>query len=301
MLPSTFEWHVAAALVALCAFFFPLAWFAVAALMSLALGVAALQAAQAQLAPQHESLRSRLLIMALCYAQPLVRSWRRYRTRVLSYCPSMAPPGVPKSPGKRLPITGTYTAGYWTEEGYDRTELLGLIIAYLSEHGWGKTIDEGWSNWDLEIFCHPWTVVQVSTAQEEHGNGKRVIRIRYRLRTEGYTKVLLALFALAGMFGVSLLTQSAIVATTCCFAACSILGLTWAALWWRGTYRAALAVGMVDALAKDLNFIPLPEALVKDLIPITAHRSPAKKLTLRSLQAGPLTDGQVQDSPAQVR
>src|SRR5947208_273776 len=77
MLPGTLEWHLAAGLVALAALFWPTAWLAVAAMLALALGVAALQAAQASLAPQHEGLRSRLVIAALCYAQPLVRSWRR--------------------------------------------------------------------------------------------------------------------------------------------------------------------------------------------------------------------------------
>jgi Na+/proline symporter len=150
----------------------------------------------------------------------------------------------------------------------------------------------------LEVFCHPWTVVQVSTAQEEHGGGKRLIRIRYRLRTERYAKVLLALFVLGGIFGVGLLTQSAMVAATSCFAACGMLGLTLAWLWWHGTSRAALAVGMVDALARDLNLIPLPEASAKELIPISVYSTSAKELPLLSLRAPADADGPVKESTA---
>jgi hypothetical protein len=291
MLPSTLEWHVAAGLVALAAFFSPLGWCAVVLMLGLSLGVAALQAAQAQLSPEHESLRSRLLIMALCYVQPLVRSWQRYQTRVFAYCPSMAPPGVPKGPGKRLPIRGKHTVEYWSEEGYDRTELLGLIIAYLSEHRWGKVIDSGWSDWDLQIHCHPWTVVQLSTVQEEYGSGKRLIRIRYRLRTDGYTKVLAGLSFLAGTLGLGLLTRSPAVATISCFTACGVLGAIWAWLWWRGTYRAALAVGMVDALAKDLNLIPLPAAPAKEAQAEPVATGPAPELSPRPLPAAAPANG----------
>src|SRR5947209_20275937 len=43
MLPCTLEWHLLAGLVGLAALFWPLAWFAVAGLLSLSLTVAALQ------------------------------------------------------------------------------------------------------------------------------------------------------------------------------------------------------------------------------------------------------------------
>ena len=46
---------------------------------------AMLQAAQARLAPAHDCVRSRLLIAALCYGQPLVRAWARYRTRYFTF------------------------------------------------------------------------------------------------------------------------------------------------------------------------------------------------------------------------
>ena len=47
---------------------------------------------------------------------------------------------------------------------------------------WGKTVDSGWSDWDVEVHYHPWTMLQVCSAQEDHADGKRLIRVRYRLR-----------------------------------------------------------------------------------------------------------------------
>jgi GT2 family glycosyltransferase len=259
MLPSTLEWHVAVLLVAVGTLFWPPAGIVALAMLTLSLLVAALQAAQACLPPEHDGFASRLLVMALCYAQPLVRSLQRYRTRMLAYSPPMAPPGPPKGPGPRLPLIGARTAAYWTEEGYERTELLGLIIAYLTEHRWGKAIDSGWSDWDLEVYCHPWTVVRVSTAQEDHGSGKRLIRVRYRLRPSGYVKAFAAVGALSGMIGGGFLACSAALEGALLLAIGCGLGAVCTALLWRGTYRAAHVTGVVDALAKELGFVPLAD------------------------------------------
>src|SRR5262252_6773558 len=53
MLPSTLEWHLGAVLVGLAALFWPPAWGVLAAMLGLSVTVAALQAAQAKLPPQH--------------------------------------------------------------------------------------------------------------------------------------------------------------------------------------------------------------------------------------------------------
>jgi hypothetical protein len=161
-----------------------------AAMFVMSLLVAGLQARQASLAPQYEGLPSRLLLMWLCYAQPLVRSWSRYRTRFFAYRPPLAEP-ISGNARNRLSLAGKRTVQYWTEDGSERIELLGMVVAYLNEHRWGKTIDTGWRDWDLEIYCHPWTVVQVCTVEEEHGSEKRMIQARFRLRTNGYTRLLI--------------------------------------------------------------------------------------------------------------
>jgi GT2 family glycosyltransferase len=109
MLPATLEWHVGAGWLALVALFWPLAWIGVAAMLALSLTVAAIQAAQAPLAPEHDGPRSRLLVALLSYVQPLVRSWARYRTRLLAYRP---PRADPVRPGECLPLGGTRTVAY---------------------------------------------------------------------------------------------------------------------------------------------------------------------------------------------
>jgi hypothetical protein len=60
MLPATLEWHVLIVLALAAGLLWPLARAVAGALLVLSVAVAALQAAQARLAPEHESVLSRL-------------------------------------------------------------------------------------------------------------------------------------------------------------------------------------------------------------------------------------------------
>jgi GT2 family glycosyltransferase len=250
LLPGTLEWHAAAALALAAAAVWPPAALAAALMLTLSLVLAALQGAAARLAPAHDGPRSRLLVAALCYAQPLVRSWWRYRTRLFAYRPPRATSPLAGSyPRRRLPPSGRGTAAYWCELGWGRLQLLGCVIAYLNEKSWGRTIDSGWSDWDLEVYCHPWTVVRIATAEEDHGGDKRLIRVRYRVRASGYTKALAWLGVLTGALGLGTGLIAATAASGALLAAC-------AGLWWRGICRASQAVAVVDGWAADLGMVP---------------------------------------------
>jgi hypothetical protein len=248
MLPGTLEWHATAALVAVAGLLWPEAWLAAAAMLALSLGVAVLQASQARIPTKHAGFRARCLVAALCYLQPLVRSWARYRTRLLAYRPPRPDPGHLRGRRERLPLRGRRTVAYWTGEGYERTELLGLVIAYLNERGWGKVIDSGWSDWDLLVYCHPWTVVELRTAQQDYGGDDRVICVRYRLRPCGYLRALGALALLAAGAAAGLASWPAALAAAALLLVCG-------GLWWRGTRRASQALGVVDYLAGSLGLV----------------------------------------------
>jgi O-antigen biosynthesis protein len=249
MLPGTLEWHAAAALAGVAALLWSPAWLAVAAMLLLSVGVAVLQATQARLPSQHGGFRSRCLVAGLCYLQPLVRSWVRYRTRFFSYRPPRPDPRHLEGRLEPLPLSGRRTVAYWTGQGYERIELLGLVVAYLNERGWGREIDSGWSDWDLLIYCHPWTVVEVRTAQQDYGGRDRVIHVRYRLRPSGYMKALGALAFLAAgglLVGLPLWPVAGVAA-----ALVALCG----GLWWRGTVRASQAMAVVDYLACGLGLV----------------------------------------------
>ncbi len=258
MLPSTLEWHVMAALIAFAAFYWPPALLAAAALLVLSVVVAAVQAAQARLALAHDGFRSRLVVAALCYAQPLVRSWARYRTRLLAYRTPAVDTELQPACCERLSLRGRLTATYWSEDCRERTELLALVIAYLDERGWGKTLDSGWSDWDLEIHCHPWTVVRVGTTQEDHGSGKRLIRVRYRLWASEQSKLLAAVAVFAAAAASGLLACSAPVEAGLLLGLSVALGAFCLGAWCMGTCRAAQAVALFDAMARRLRLVRCP-------------------------------------------
>jgi GT2 family glycosyltransferase len=247
MLPSTLEWHLAAGLSALGAVFWPWLWILTGAMLLLSLSVAALQAAQATLAPTHRGLASRLLITALCYAQPLVRSWWRYWTRLFSYCHPIVSPGDLEERGLHFPLRGKVHLSYWTEEGADRAEILGLFIAHLMEHRWGTTVDSGWSRWDVVIHSHPWTVLHVLTTQEDHGSKKRMLRVRYEMRPSG-------LLVVAGLMGAAVTSVTALLHGWGAVLPLAGLVVFCLGVWCRGTQRAAQAVAVFDSLARSLGF-----------------------------------------------
>jgi GT2 family glycosyltransferase len=248
MLPSTLEWHLLAVIVALAGFFWPWAWVGVAAMVVASFAVAGLQAAQARVSERYDGWGARLLVTWLCYAQPLVRSWWRYWTRLFAYRPPVAAPAAQGSPGKPLPLTGVQTLVYWSEAGLGRLELLKRVLVTLNEDRWGRTLDSGWSDWDLEIYCHPWTIVQVCTAEEDHG-GKHLIRVRLGLRASTYLRTLGWGAVLAGIVAVGFQWWPAAVAVGTLMMGC--LGV-----WWRGTYRAAHARALFDTAAHQLQYTP---------------------------------------------
>ena len=174
MLPSTLEWHAAALLLGVAgALVRSFGWVVGAGMLALSILVAALQATQVQLGGAHRYGCGRLLVAGLCYAQPLVRSWTRYRTRLSSAarpCPDSA---VLHGPRHRLSWRGLQSVAYWSETGSDRTEILRRAVAFMEVHRWGKMLDTGWLDWDISVYCDSGLVLKVVTVQEEHGQGKR--------------------------------------------------------------------------------------------------------------------------------
>lgn len=176
-LPSTLEWHVFAVCAAVLAGLVwpPIDVFVLAAVLFGASVLTALAwAAQAPLAPRYRGLRARLLVAALCYAQPLVRSWWRWRVH-------LDPPAAAKNARAREAcgradtaaakpnaarhaffVAGRHAVAYWDEAWHERTELLERVAAQLAWCGWAVRVDSGWSNWDLEAYGDgPWTVLRV--------------------------------------------------------------------------------------------------------------------------------------------
>jgi hypothetical protein len=252
MLPSTLEWQAATVVLALLG---AVGWLPGAALaiamVGLSLLVAMLQALQVKIPRAHDGLRARLLTSWLCYAQPLVRSWARYRTRLAAHRDLRAP-AASTDGALRLSLWRALHRAYWDGRWRDRTELLHRGAEALTARRWGSVVGSGWSEWDLEFSCNSWTVVQVSTAQEDHGGGRRLIRLRYELRPDGLVAVALGLTMVAAALAMVSGAWSAV-------AGAAALAGVWTGCWWRGARRASSVVAAFDKVAAEMGLVPVTE------------------------------------------
>jgi GT2 family glycosyltransferase len=250
MVPSTLEWHLAAAAALLLGVFWWPLLAVTAGMLATSLVVALLQARQARLPGCHEGHRSRLLVAALCYSQPLVRAAARYRTRYVAFhaptAPSLDHPRAVARLWRR-----TRETAYWGAVSPERTRLVQRLIAYLDAHRCGKTVDTGWSHSDLEVFRDIWTRVSIDTVQEEHGGGKRVVRVRSQLHTSTLTKIFLA--AGAALVSLAVLVLSNKPAVAIGWSVSIAVLLAWA--WYRGAGLHAKIVEVVDDIARDMALV----------------------------------------------
>ncbi len=86
--------------------------------------------------------------------------------------------------------------------------------------------------------------------QEEHGSGKRVLRVRSVLHTSTLTKISLVL-------GAALVSLAAVVspAVALAWSVCITLLLGWA--WYRGAELHAKIIEVVDDIARDMGLVRL--------------------------------------------
>lgn len=71
---------------------------------------------------------------------------------------------------------------YWTEAGLEKESLLQELIAFLIPRKYFVVLDQGWSDWDLEIHHGIWSKAQIKVCTENHGGSKRLLRVRCATR-----------------------------------------------------------------------------------------------------------------------
>jgi O-antigen biosynthesis protein len=259
-LPCTLEWHAGVVLLALSGLLCPWASAMALVMWLLSCTVAGLQAYQASLPAGVSGWRYRALVALLCYGQPLVRSWSRYQTRLCSYRAPRAVGMLSDVTDRGLPWFGSLSWCYWSEASGSRLRLLNWVVGYLNEHRWGRALDNGWSDWDVRIYGHPWTLVEVLTAEESHGCGRELVRVRYRLKASGYLRVsaVVSLLGLVGsLYGDSwwLLGLSLALCTVC-------MGM-----WWSGRRRALAVLALWERGAAALGMKRLAPSAAGDRQP----------------------------------
>jgi O-antigen biosynthesis protein len=154
---------------------------------------------------------------------------------------------LPSASGRGLSITGACVAEYWSEKWTERTELLNAVVTYLTDRRWAKVVDPGWSDCDLAIYCHPCTEVRVCTVQEDHGGGRRLLRVRYRMLPR-------APLWLAGLCGaVAALSLGVWLGWIAGAATAAGLAAVLLGIWFHAAFRSGRAVAVFNHAAAKLE------------------------------------------------
>ncbi len=230
-LPFTLEWNVLGLVLlvgATVAGQHPL--FAVGPLLVSWLWALA-RAWRAKIDPRFASLRGRLLIAALIYLGPLVRSMQRYVHRLQGHhgVSQIHFPGVPQRPEVHW-MRRAFRLQFWNEAGVEKEGFLHALIEFLTPRKYLVAIDQGWTDADIVIHRGLWSRAQLTVAVEHHGGLKRLLRSETRVRASYLARfVILALVAVGTAVLLPGLTEVAEVA----FLLAGIAGAITAAEMWR--------------------------------------------------------------------
>ena len=138
---------------------------------------------RARIEPRFDTIHSRLLVMFLAFAQPLVRGWSRYFTWLHF---KRTPGSVIAQHEKLPPVRKLAEAGaaslIGTKKARIVTACLREIFTLLDQENWRYSIDTGWQEWDIQIYGNFWWSIILRTVTEYHGGGKCLTRVQLRYR-----------------------------------------------------------------------------------------------------------------------
>ena len=254
-LPLTLEWNILSLALLACAFAFGgLFWLGIAPFM-LTLSRCFLSASKARIVPKYRGLPATLLVASLIYLGPLVRTFERYRWRVrrLREIKPVDLNGPTQKPQVFWRERAFYLS-YWNEQGQEKESLLHSVMDFLLPRKYLIAMDQGWSDWDLEICQGPWAKAQIKTATENHTGQKRLLRVRCALRMSRISVTCLWTYftvaAIAAFIGLPEVT-----------AAAAFIG--WAhgsAIIYQKFRLGHLLYHVLEALAHRLDFVPVQKS-----------------------------------------
>jgi len=201
MLCTTLEYHVLLTLpLCILSVIVPLLWPLATASLLVSVGVCATSGAQAVLPKQKLRPWSRPLVALLFFLQPIVRGWARYQGRLFFRPTPLAAQQTLDSIALRESGQSLRQLDYWSAEPVLRLAWVADILRRLDRQGWPNKSDIGWCDYDVEIYGSRWSSVQLTTVEEDHPRGLRLLRCRLRARWSLAAKV-----AFWGIVGLSLL------------------------------------------------------------------------------------------------
>jgi GT2 family glycosyltransferase len=196
-LPLTFEWNVAAVLLALAGIVGGgWMWLLVAPLL-ITWSICVNGALKAPIDKRFRGLKARALVALLIYVGPILRGYERLKWRVKE----MRVPATTRGLGQpvqkaRLSLRErAFYLSYWSERADEKEVLLGGLMRFLIPQKYFVVADQGWDGWDLKIARGLWSRAQVLVCTENHGSGKHLLRVRCAMRLSRFAAFVLRSYA----------------------------------------------------------------------------------------------------------
>jgi hypothetical protein len=254
-LPMTLEWNVLSLTLIACAFIFG-GWFWLGlAPFGITVGRCLASALRARVPGAYRGWAATLLITFLIFVGPLFRTMERYRWRIrrLREVKPVECNG-PRQPPRISLRERAFYLSYWNEAGQEKESLLGAAMDFLVPRKYLIAMDQGWSQWDLEICQGPWAKAQVKTAVENHGGSKRLLRVRCALRMSRVSLICLSLYAV-------ITTIAAFLAMPQIALAALVVGLIHgSAILYQKFRLGHVLYQVMESLAHKLEFVPVQES-----------------------------------------
>ena len=253
-LPLTLEWNLLSfALLAGAVVFGGVFWIGLAPFL-LTLSRCFASALKARVSPSYRGLPATLLVASLIYLGPLVRTYERYRWRARRI--REVKPVDLNGPTQKPNISWherAFYLSYWNEQGQEKETLLHAVMDFLLPRKYLIAMDQGWSDWDLEICQGPWAKAQVKTATENHTGQKRLLRVRCALRMSRLSIAFICAYCAAAGLAIAF-AQPAVAA------AAAFIGWAHASAIIYQKFRLGhLLYHVVESLAHKQNFVPVAE------------------------------------------
>jgi O-antigen biosynthesis protein len=254
-LPLTLEWSLVSASLLACALMFGgVFWVGLAPLL-LTLSRCVASALRARVAGPFRGLRTTLLVAFLIYVGPLFRTLERYRWRIRRHR-EVKPVEYngPRQVPRILWHERAFYLSYWNEQGREKESLLYSVMDFLLPRKYLIAMDQGWSRWDLEICQGPWAKAQIRAATENHGNAKRLLRVRCALRMSRISFTCLCLYSALTIVAAFLSMPQIAVGG---FIAGVAHG---SAIAYQKFRLGRVLYHVLESLAQKLNFVPVQKA-----------------------------------------
>jgi hypothetical protein len=213
-LPLTLEWNVAAAFVLGGAFVSGEYLVAGLVPMTLTWIWCIRRALRARIDARFRDWRGRVLVAVLIYLGPSARSLERYRWRIRGVTEVEPIDFVePTQPPRIAWRERGFQLAYWTEHAVEKEGLLQGLTDFLLPRKYFVAFDQGWSDWDLQVYRGIWSKAQIKVGSEHHGGKQRLHRVRCALRMTRPAAIALCLYPFVAVLALLLETPAVAAAT----------------------------------------------------------------------------------------